>query len=187
MFDDFFNSLKNAMLAKAKEAVDELGKRLAVPEPAGSFTLVRRFTLDDGTITKGGIALIDGWWQIEAYDDDRRDQFVSMSEPLRSVILFEVPEPDVSECVFACRFLAKSRSEKPIKVSLGLRHVRSWGTDTRSWSREVPTSAEFAAYEVRAHYKKESDPTWVQISVQFESSGILQLRDVELLQAPVKA
>lgn len=85
MFDDFFNRLKDAFLAKAKEAVDELGKRLAVPEPAAPLMLVRQFTLDDDTVTKGGIALINGCWQIEAYDQGR-NQFVSMSEPLRSVI-----------------------------------------------------------------------------------------------------
>ncbi len=60
------------------------------------------------------------------------------------------------------------------------------GMTTTSWSTGVSPAENFKAYEARAHFKKEVDAAKIQISVQFESRGILEIRDIELLQAPVK-
>jgi len=188
MFDDLFNNLKGFIGSKIQEAAKDLEKRLAVPEAAEPFVLIRRFTPADSTVTKGGIAIVEESWQIEAYDD--KTQLLTMTtEPLRNVILFEVAAPDVQECVLACQFYAKAlNTEKPIKVSLGLRRPGQWGAMmTTSRSTAVLLTEDFQPYEARAHLKKEADAAKVQISVQFESSGILQIRDIELLQAPVKS
>lgn len=186
MFDELFNNLKGFVGSKIQETANELGKRLAVPEPVEPFALIHRFTPADSTVTKGGIALIRENWQIEAYDDNTQ-RLLNNTEPLRNVILFEVAEPNNQDCVLVCRFYGKAlNTEKTIKVSLGLCRQGQWGTTTRSWFKEVSSTENFNAYEVRAHFKKETAPAKIQISVQFESSGILQIRDIELLQAPVK-
>jgi len=188
MFDDLFNNLTSFIVSKAQEAFKELEKLVAVPEPAEPFVLIRRFTPADSTITRGGIAIVGESWRIEAYDDNTQ-QLLKSTDPLRNVILFEVAEPDVQECVFACQFNAKALdTEKAIKVSLGLRRPGQWGgMTTTSWSTGVSPTIDFKPYEARAHFKKEADAAKVQISVQFESSGILQIKDIELLQAPVKS
>ncbi|MCC5644891.1 hypothetical protein LC607_18490 [Nostoc sp. CHAB 5824] len=189
MFDDLFNNLKGFFVSKAQEAFKELEKLVAVPEPAEPFVLIRRFTPADSTVTRGGITIVGESWRIEAYDDNTQRFLTTSTDPLRNVILFEVAEPDVQECVFACQFYAKALdTEKPINVSLGLSRPGQWGgKTTTSWATGVSPTVDFKRYEARAHFKKEADAAKVQISVQFESSGILQIRDIELLQAPVKS
>ncbi|WP_448266449.1 hypothetical protein [Nostoc sp. DSM 114159] len=188
MFDDLFNNLKGFIDAKLQEVGNDLQKRFGVPEPAEPFVLIRRFTPADSTVTKGCIAIVGESWQIEAYDDNNQSFFTNSADPLRNVILFEVAEPDVQECVFTCQFNAKAlNTEKPIKVSLGFQRTGQWGgRATTSWFTEVLLTEDFQPYEVRAHFKKEADVATVQISVQFESSGILQIKNIELLQASVK-
>jgi hypothetical protein len=187
MFDDLFNNLKGFIDSKIQEVGNDLQKRFGVPEPAEPFVLIRRFTPADSTVTKGGIAIVGESLQIEAYDDNTQSLLTS-TDPLRNVILFEVAEPDIQECVLSCQFNAKAlNTEKPIKVSLGLRRPGQWGAMmTNSWSTGVSLTEDFQPYEARAHFKKEADAAKIQISVQFESSGILRIRDIELLQAPVK-
>ncbi|KAF3888141.1 MULTISPECIES: hypothetical protein [Nostocales] len=187
MFDDLFNHLKEFIGSKIQEVGSELEKRFDVPEPTGSFVLIRQFTFGDSTISKGGIAMLGDYWQIEAYEDSDR-RLITTTEPLRNVILFEVAEPNVQECVLACRFHAKAlNTEKPINVSLGTRRQGQWGTTTSLLSKGISPTEDFESYEVRAYFKKETNSAKVQISVQFESSGVLQIRDIELLQAPTRA
>ncbi|QHG15753.1 hypothetical protein [Nostoc sp. ATCC 53789] len=187
MFDDIFNNLKGFIDSKIQEVGNDLQKRFGIPEPTEPFVLIRRFTPADSTVTRGGIAIVGESWRIEAYDDNTQQLMIS-TDPLRNVILFEVASPDVQECVLACQFNAKALdTEKPIKVSLGLHRPGQWGEmRTTSWSTGVSPTENFKSYEARAHFKKEADAAKVQISVQFESSGILEIRDIELLQAPVK-
>ncbi|OYD98416.1 hypothetical protein CDG77_06180 [Nostoc sp. 'Peltigera membranacea cyanobiont' 213] len=187
MFDDLFNNLKGFIDSKIQEVGNDLQKRFGVPEPAEPFVLIRRFTPADSTVTKGCIAIVGESWQIEAYDDNTQRFLTNSTDPLRNVILFEVAQPDIQECVFACQFNAKAiNTEKPIKVSLGWRRTGQWGTWRHFWSTEVLLTEDFQPYEARAYFKKEADAATLQISVQFESSGILEIRDIELLQAPVK-
>ncbi|MFN6476418.1 hypothetical protein [Nostoc sp. DedQUE07] len=189
MFDELFNNLTNFILSKAKETLKELEKPLAIPEPAEPFVLIRRFTLADSIVTKGGIGIVGESWQIEAYDDNSQRFLTNSTDPLRKVILFEIAEPDVQECVLACHFNAKAlNTEKSIAVSLGVGRPReSGGLRTTSWGRGVSLTENFQPYKVRAYFKKEANAATVQIGVQFESSGILQIKDIELLQAPVKS
>lgn len=115
MFDELFNNLKGFVGSKIQETANELGKRLAVPEPVEPFVLIHRFTPADQTVTKGGIALIGENWQIEAYDDNTQ-RLLNNTEPLRNVILFEVAEPNNQDCVLVCRFYAKAlNTEKQSK------------------------------------------------------------------------
>lgn len=186
MFDDLLNNFKGFIDSKIQEVGNDLQKRFGIPEPAEPFVLIRRFTTADSTITRGGIRTVGKTWEIEAYDDNTQP-FITSADPLRNVILFEVPEPNLAECVLACQFQAKAlNTEKPIKVSVGWRRTGQWGTMTRLWPTEVSLTEDFQPYEARAFFKKEADVATIQISAQFESSGILQIKDIELLQAPVK-
>ncbi|WP_448266448.1 hypothetical protein [Nostoc sp. DSM 114159] len=189
MFDELFNNLTSFILSKAKETLKELEKPFAIPEPAEPFVLIRRFTSADSIVTQGGIAIVGESWQIEAYDDNSQRFLTNSTDPLRKVILFEVAEPDVQECVLACHFNAKAlNTEESIAVSLGVaRPPESSGMRAISWGTGVSPTENFQPYKVRAYFKKEANASKIQIGVQFESSGILQIKDIELLQAPVKS
>ncbi|WP_138505465.1 hypothetical protein [Nostoc sp. PA-18-2419] len=189
MFDELFNKLTSFIVSKAGEALKELEKPLAIPEHVEPFVLIRRFTPADSIVTKGCIAIVKESWQIEAYDNNTQRFLTNSTDPLRKVILFEVAEPDVQECVLACQFNAKAlNTEKSIAVSLGVGRPGEWGgMRTTSWARGVSPGENFQHYKVRAYFKKEANAATIQIGVQFESSGILEIRDIELLQAPVKS
>ncbi|MUG99857.1 hypothetical protein F7734_49325 [Scytonema sp. UIC 10036] len=82
MFDELFNNLKESIVTKIQEVGNELEKRFGVPEPTGSFVLIREFTFGDSTIAKGGIAMVGDFWQIEAYDDNPQRLMTTSTEPL---------------------------------------------------------------------------------------------------------
>ena len=184
MFDDLFKNLTGLIVSKVGEAFKEIEKHLTIPEPSEPFTLIHQFAIADPTITKGGINIVDESWQIEAYDDSSFR--LNTTDPLRKVILFEIAEPTDSECVIACRFQAKAlNTEKAIAVNLGLCSQQGIKT-MRFWSTSVFQTENWGSFEVRAHFEKDTTPTKVQIVIDFESSGILAIKNIELLKAPVK-
>lgn len=186
MFDELFKNLTDLIGSKVREGFKEFKKSLAVPEAEEPFVLIRQFAIAEPTVTKGGIAVIGESWRIEAYDD-KAFRF-NTTDPLRNVILFEIGEPSETECVLACRFQAKAlNTEKAIAVKLGLSEQNQWGINTISWGQGVSQSENLRPFEVRAHYKKSSNPIKIQVIVEFESSGILEIKNIELLKAPVKA
>lgn len=185
MFDNLFENFTNLIVSKLGEGFKEIEKFFAVPEAAEPFTLIHQFTIAEPTVTKGGIAVVGESWRIEAYDDNSLR--LNTTEPLRKVILFEIGEPIEPECVLACRFQAKAlNTEKAIAVNLGVCEQRLGATAARSWAQGVSQAENLRPFEVRAHYKKSSTPTKIQVIVEFESSGILEIKNIELLKAPVK-
>lgn len=185
MFNELFKSFTESIVSKVGEAFKEVEKHLAIPEPTEPFTLIHQFTIADSTITKGGIAVVGESWQIEAYDDNSFR--LNTTAPLRKVILFEIAEPTDSECVLACRFQAKAlNTERAIAVNLGLCKQKSGVMTMQAWSTSVLPTKTWHSFEVRAHFKKDTTPVKVQVMVEFESSGILEIKNIEILKAPVK-
>lgn len=185
MFDDLFKNFTSLIVSKLGEGFKELEKLVAVPEAAEPFVLIHQFTIAEPTVTKGGITVVGESWRIEAYDDNALR--LNTTDPLREVILFEIAEPTDSECVLACRFQAKAlKTEKAIAVRLGLSGQNQWVTSTKSWAQDVSQAENLRPFEVRAHFKKSSTPTKIQVIVEFENSGILEIKNIEILKAPVK-
>lgn len=184
MFDDLFKNFTSLIVSKLGEGLKEIEKLFAVPGTLEPFTLISPFAIAEPTITKGGIAIVGESWRIEAQDDN----FFRLNtiDRLRKVILFEIAKPTEPECVLACRFQAKAlNTEKAIALNLGW--CKQQGIKTmRFWSTSISPSENWRSFEVRAHFKKDTHPTKVQISVDFESSGILEIQNIELLKAPVK-
>ena len=185
MFDDLFKNFTSLIVSKVGEAFKEVEKHLAIPEAIEPFTLIHQFTIAAPTVTKGGIAVVGESWQIEAYDDNSFR--LNTTTPLRKVILFEITEPTEPECVLACRFQAKTlNTERAIAVNLGLCKQKSGVMTMQAWSTSVLPTENWHCFEVRAHFKKDTTPVKVQVIVEFESSGILEIKNIEILKAPVK-
>lgn len=183
-FDDLFKNLTGLIVSKVGEAFKEIEKHLAIPavEP---FTLIHQLAIADPTITKGGIAVVGESWRIEAYDDNSFR--LNSTDPLRKVILFEITEPTETECVLACRFQAKAlNTEKAIAVNLGLCKQKSGVRTMKAWSTSVSPTENLRSFEIRAHFNQDTTPVKIQIIVEFESSGILEIKNIEILKASVK-
>lgn len=184
MFDDIFKNFTSLIVSKLGEGFKELEKLVTVPEATEPFVLIHQFKIAEPTITKGGIDIFGDSWRIEAYDDNAFR--LNTTDPLRKVILFEIAEPTDLECVLACQFQAKAlNTEKAIALNLGL--CKQQGIKTmRFWSTSVSPSDNWRSCEVRAHFKKDTTPVKIQVMVEFESSGILEIQNIKLLKAPVK-
>jgi hypothetical protein len=210
MFEQLFGGLKTWIESSLKEAVSSLAEHLQIPEPGAPFEVIRRFSIADQPITKGCITVDQDSWRIEAYDEWTTRQSSSQSsfaqsfeafstsrstsneEAIRTVILFEVNEPDHQECVLACRAYLKTVDiQDGVKLVLGLnRPVTVMGITANSssfQSAKVSGTADWQQYEVRYHFKQEQYPGKIQVSVAFQSAGTLWVREVELLQAPIKS
>lgn len=69
---------------------------------------------------------------------------------------------------------------------MGLSEQNQWGTNTKSWAQGVSQAENLRPFEVRAHFKRSNTLAKIQVIVEFESSGILEIQNIELLKVPVK-
>jgi hypothetical protein len=186
MFDDLFKGLQDFVVSKVQEAAQEIEQFFVVPEAQEPFVLVRRFTSDEPTVeTEGITAIADAGWQIVAYGS--QSMLLSMNEPIRQVVLFELAEPTLPDCILVCRFQARAvNTQDSITVKLGRSEASQIGNTTRYWSTNVAPSDDFKAFELRAHFKRTANLAKVIIAMDFASNGVLEIKNMEVLQAPVK-
>lgn len=206
MFEKMFNELKSS----AKQVLSSIEERFKIPEPDGAFQLICGFGIADKPLTQGCVSVDQDSWRIEAYDEreqrkvSSQDSFADSFEdftkqgnstnqqPVRVVRLFEVAEPENQECVLACRAHIKTVDIKEgANLRLGFnRQIDVLGIKsdcTTFQSATVSGTTDWKVYEVRYHFKKEQYSGTIWVNIEFQSSGILWIKDVELLQAPVKA
>jgi hypothetical protein len=160
-----------AVIEAVASGVQQLDTFWQVPEPDGPFERIRLFTLNDPPITQDCVVDTGESWRIESYRE-------------RTVLLFEVAPPDVEECLLLCRAQMRSANlHKPAKLQLKSQNISGW-TVTRHVALEGTTS--WYHCEVPFHVKKDQASGRIQIVVEFEGGGVVWLKDLELLQAPVK-
>lgn len=205
MFEQMFNELKSSV----KQVISSIEERFKIPEPDGAFQLIHSFGIADEPLTKGCISVDQDSWRIEAYDEreqrkgSSQDSFADSFEDfftkgnstnqqsIRVVRLFEVAEPENQECLLACRAHIKTADAKEgANLRLGFsRRSNVLGIEsniTTFKSATVSGTTDWKLYEVRYHFKKEQYSGTIGVNIEFQSSGILWIKEVELLQAPVK-
>ena len=211
MFDRIFEKLqfetnkwiefnRDYLISNIGKSVEEF---FQIPEPAAPFELIRRFEpSSDRILTRGGISVEGNAWRIEACEKENAssssDSENNSLNSVRKVVLFELPDPKTSERVLACRALIKIASLNE-KASFDLYQIGNasdlawlsdldWLKGTISLGRNVFLPAgdrDWSIYEVRQHFKKTNTPGKIKIELDFKSSGIIWIRNIDLLQAPV--
>lgn len=149
-----------------------IGEWFQVPEPAEPYKLIRIFRpATDRTINQDGIMIEQDSWKIESYGE-------------KKVLLLEITEPTMPECLLMCQAKVKTANLfKPAKLTLSITNPAGW-TFHRNAAIEGTTT--WHTCKVPFHYKKERFSGSVNISVEFESGGVFWLKDLEILQAGVK-
>lgn len=149
-----------------------IGDWFQVPEPAEPFKLIRVFRPTiDRTIAQDGITIDQDSWKIKSYGE-------------KKVLLFEIGEPSMSECLLMCQAQVKTAHLcKPVKLTLSIHNSAGW---TYHQHASVEGTTTWHLCKVPFHYKKERFSGSVRVSVEFESGGVFWLKDVEVLQAAVK-
>jgi hypothetical protein len=189
---DWFNELKTSvekgiqsgLESASKVIVDALLDRLDgipnpfklfelfdLPEPAEPFRLVRVFrpTIEQ-PITKTGITIEGDSWRIESVGS-------------KNILLFQISRPTMSECLFICSTSVKCESFHKVSLSL-TRNTLSGGTERRSYFQEGVSG--WHAWEVPLHYQQEKFTGDINIGIDFEGSGVVWLKDIQVFQAAVK-
>ncbi|ERN42635.1 hypothetical protein KR51_00006640 [Rubidibacter lacunae KORDI 51-2] len=186
MFDDLFRNLQDTIASKVEETLKEVEKYFAFPEADGPYISIRKFTVDDLTVETDGITSIgENRWRIEAYGD--KPKSITNIDPMRRVVLFEFAEPTVPECILACRFKAKAfKTKESIVVNLSRWEKSPIGMINRSWSTGISSKDNLHTFEILAHFKRNDIPARARIVIDFESNGILEIENIEILQASVK-
>ena len=151
---------------------ENIGQWFHVPEPAEPYKLIRVFNpANISTITQDGITVEENGWKIQAYG-------------AKKVLLFEIAEPS-SECLIMCEAQIKTANlYKPAKLTLSNKNPAGW-TIHRHTGIEGTTA--WHTHQVPFHYRKENFPGSILVSIEFESGGVFCLKNVEILQAPIKA
>ncbi|OKH22408.1 hypothetical protein NIES593_13130 [Hydrococcus rivularis NIES-593] len=200
MFDDLRSQFEGWLKSGIEQLGNNLQERFGVPEAEEPFQLIRRFDITDQLLTKRCISVDGDAWRIEAYDaQEENSAFASFLEtsstiekPVRSVKLFEIDEPNVQECIIACRAWMKTdQMIEAVTLCLGFdRPMDFFGFKTSNlinYRTANVLGTEWKEYEVRYYFKKEQNPGKFKINLDFSSSGIAWIKDIWLLQAPVKA
>ena len=180
-FDEFKASVESGLSSGIEAGFKALGESFnngigewfQIPEPAEPYKLIRIFRPNtDSTITKDGITIEQDSWKIESYGE-------------KKVLLFNIAEPTMSECLLMCKAQVKTANlYKPAKLTLGIKNSAGW---TYYHNATVEGTTTWHTCKVPFHYKKERSSGSIDMSLEFESRGVFWLKDLEILQAAIKS
>jgi hypothetical protein len=151
---------------------DGLGGLLQIPEPAEPYQQIRSFCSNsDRPITQDGVSIEQDSWKIESYGE-------------KKVLLFEVAEPNLPECLLLCQAQVKTAHlYQPAKLALSAQNAVGW---IYSQNAAVEGTTSWHLLQVRFHYKQAQFSGAIRVSIEFEGGGVLWLKDVQVMQAAVK-
>jgi hypothetical protein len=154
--------------------LERLRSLLRQPEPAGPPETVRTFGPSDRPITESGLSPDEGGWRIEAHEAG-------------SVALFEVAGPGIERCL-----LTYGAELRTVDVKGGA-YLEMWcrfpGRGeffSKGLQQKAKGTTGWSSYEVPFYLKAGERPDLIRLNVAFEGPGTLWLRNVELLQTPLR-
>ncbi len=147
---------------------------LKVPQPDGPPQELRSFTTSDPTLTQESIAPEEGVWCVNVADQ-------------QTIRLFEIADPGVEKCMLTYRAQLKTRDVQ------GKAYLEMWcrlpGRGeffSKGLRNTVKGTNEWASYEIPFYLKQGQKPDMVKLNLVVEGSGTIWIKDVQLLQTPLK-
>lgn len=144
------------------------------PEPAGPPQMIRSFTISDQTITRGSIVKDQDAWMVESTEK-------------QTIRLFEVPNPDVDQCMLTYRAKLKTENMQ------GRTFLEMWcqlpGRGeffSKGFHHAVKGTSDWATYEIPFYLKRDQKPDVIKLNLVVEGSGKIWIKDIELLYTPLK-
>jgi hypothetical protein len=144
------------------------------PQPAGSQQILRSFSGDDRPIDAVAMTVEEGGWRID------------VSGP-RTVHLFEIPDPSIEQCMLVYR--ARMRSESlagKAYLEMWCRFPGQGEFFSKGLNQTVRGTTGWAAYETPFYLKKGQRPDLLKLNLVLEGAGTVWIKDVEVLQTPLK-
>jgi hypothetical protein len=143
------------------------------PERTGPPTRVRAFTAQDGPLGPGA-----AW---------RGDELEIRADQAGPVRLFEVEIPGVDQCVLLYRFRIKTEALKaPVYAEMWCRVPSKGEFFSRGLDQKVRDAHDWRTIEIPFYLEERQTADLVKLNLVFEGPGAVRVREIEVLQAPVK-
>lgn len=144
------------------------------PEPAGPPQKIRNFSSSDKPITLNGVTDEQDGWRIEFHEG-------------QTVRLFEVPNPGIEQCMLTYRAQMKTQNmQDRAYLEMWCRLPGRGEFFSKGLHQAVKGTTDWASYEIPFYLKKRQSPDLIKLNVTAEGSGILWLKNIELLQTALK-
>ena len=144
------------------------------PEPAGPAQEIKTFTTSDATISKDFIQSEGDVWIVDTKEK-------------KTINLFEVPNPDVGKCMLIYR--AKLKTENVQGKAYLEMWCRLFGVGeffSKGLQNAVKGTNDWASYEIPFYLKQGQKPDLIKLNITMEGPGKIWLKEIELLQTPLK-
>ncbi len=146
-----------------------------VPQPAGPAQELRSFSASDPTISKDSIAPEGDAWRVTG------------STERQTIRLFEVQHPGVEQCMLTYRAQLKTEGvERKAYLEMWCRLPGRGEFFSKGLNNAVKGTNEWASYEIPFYLKRGQKPELVKLDLTVEGSGTIWIKDVQLLQTPLK-
>lgn len=145
------------------------------PKPSGPPETFRRFQTTDATLSQDDITVAQDGWVIESKEEE-------------TIRLFEIPDPQVEQCLITYRAMMKTDS------LAGRAFLEMWcrlpGRGeffSKGTNQAAKGTTDWASYEVPFYLRKGQRPDLIKLNLVVEGRGRIWLKDVQLLKTPLSS
>jgi len=133
---------------------------------------VRRFSPPDATLSRDNITVDEKAWLVDVQEE-------------QVFRLFEVPDPDVEQCLLIYRASLKTEGlTGRAFLEMWCRLPGQGEFFSRGLDQTVKGTTDWASYEIPFRLKKDQRPDLIKLNLAIEGKGKVWIKDVELLRAP---
>ena len=134
--------------------------------------VVRRFSIGDATLSRDNITVDEKAWLVDAQEE-------------RVIRLFEVPDPDVEQCLLTYRASLKTEGlTGRAFLEMWCRLPGQGEFFSRGLNQTVKGTTDWASYETPFRLKRDQRPDLIKLNLAIEGKGKVWIKDVELLKTP---
>ena len=144
----------------------------SAPQPSGPPKTIRLFHVDDATLSKDFITVVQDRWVIDAKEG-------------QTIRLFELENPDAEQC-----FVTYSATMKTEGLA-GRAFLEMWcrlpGRGeffSKGLNQAITGTTDWASYEIPFYLKKGQRPDLIKLNLVIEGRGKVSMKDVQLLKTP---
>ena len=150
-----------------------LRKKMSGGEPAGPPQMIKTFGANDQPITADGVSWDQDAWRIEAGEAG-------------SVALFEVHDPAAEACTLSYRASLKTLDADGVYLEMWCRLPGMGEFFSKGLNQTLKGTRDWSSNEIPFLLKRGQRPDLVKLNLAFTGSGTVWMRDVELLQTPLR-
>jgi hypothetical protein len=146
-----------------------------VPEPAGPAQVVRAISIDEAPLTRDSVTREGDAWQVRA-------------EAPGHIRLYDVELPRLEQCLLTYRLRMRSRDvAKGAYLEMWCRVVGRGEFFSKGVMQKVRGTTDWSEYEVPFYLRKGQQADLLKLGLTFDGPGTVWVKDVQVLQTPVRS